>query len=333
MGKKTEKATFVREIQLRNIFKVYCVLFIFSFLFVGCFSEKKIEFDNSNINSLNSPSNRVIPASSVPAEPYVIKKPGYYSLAGNRLCKGTGLIIEAANVTIDFTGYELVGSGKDSGENYGILTNQYSNLEVRNGTIRDFGDRGIVDRGKQQKAGYRRIISMRVINNGSCGICVGGPANLIKDCICSENGQAGICPGYRCMVVGNLCHSNGSDGILAGRGCTIKQNVVSENDKSGIVAYSGCLVIENTVYMNNRKNEPDSGGIVLENGCLVKSNALRDNGINNIYITDKGNYIQDNSITALKNPGIGIFFSANKNMILNNNFAGNKVDLAGQAPK
>jgi len=135
------------------------------------------------------------------------------------------------------------------------------------------------------------------------------------------------------MIVGNLCHSNQSDGILAGRGCTIKQNVVSENHKSGIVAYSGSLVIENTVYMNNRNDEPDSGGIVLENGCMVKNNALRDNRINNIYITDEGNYIQDNSITALKNPGNGIFFSANENKILNNNFTGNKVDLAGQPPK
>lgn len=241
-----------------------------------------------------------IQSSSEPAEPYLISEPGRYVLTGNRHCKGTGIIIHSDDVTLDMMGYALVGPGKDSGENYGILTNNYRNLEVRNGTIRDFGDRGVVDRGKEQSTGYKRIINVRAIGNGKCGICIGGPANFVRDCTCVGNGASGICPGYRSRVTGNLCHANGHVGIHAGRGCLITENTISENGQTGIIAFCGSTILGNTVYMNNLTNDLNHAGICVENGCLAKNNTLRGNKQNGFLIKGTNNEIKDNLVSDIE---------------------------------
>lgn len=238
-----------------------------------------------------------IPCSSEPAESYVISEPGSYILTGNRHCKGTGIFINTDHVTLDLMGYALVGPGKNSGENYGILSNNYRNLEIRNGTIRDFGDRGVVDRGTEQPTGYKRILNLRAIGNGGCGICIGGPANLVMDCTCVGNGVSGICPGYRSRVTGNLCHGNEHNGIHAGRGSLVTDNVVSENGHTGIIAFCGSTIVGNSVYMNNLANDPNNAGIRLENGCLAKDNTLRGNKQNGFLVKGIDNEIADNCVS------------------------------------
>ena len=259
-----------------------------------------------------------IPGSDKPSETFVIHAPGRYYLAGTRLCKGIGIDINAHNVTIDLMGYSLIGPGKDSGLNYGIRTNKYQNLEVRNGTIRDFGDRGIVDRGIDQPTGYKRIINVSLLNNGSCGICIGGPANLVKECICANNGASGMCPGYRSRIVGNLCYDNEHNGILAGRGCTITDNNTSENGQSGIISYCGSLVSHNCVYMNNHSKDQNHAGIIVMDGCFIQDNVLRENHINNIFVKGTGNTIQNNQISSLDHPGNAILLLSKDNKCIAN---------------
>ena len=274
------------EMKVKSALKIIISLyFIGSIFFCGCQTTSPQAHDCMS---------HCIPGSSESAEPYLVNEPGRYVLAGNRHCKETGIIIHADHVTLDLMGHELVGPGRDSGENYGILTNNYRNLEVRNGTIRDFGDRGIVDRGKEQPTGYKRILNIRSISNGKCGICIGGPANLVMDCTCVGNGASGICPGYRSRVTGNLCHGNEHIGIHAGRGCLITDNVASENGQTGIVAFCGSTVVGNTVYMNNLINDPNHAGIRVENGCLAKNNTLRGNKQNGFLVRGTGNEIKEN---------------------------------------
>jgi hypothetical protein len=305
-------------------------LFIFCIIFsaAGCHCSQNT-ISNNNINNPIAS----IPGSSFAAGPFEINNPGSYCLAGNRLCKGTGIIINSDNVTLDFMGYELAGPGKDSGENYGILTNNYRNLEIRNGTIRDFGDRGIVDRGKEQETGYKRIINMRVISNGQCGICIGGPGNLLKNCTCSNNGVSGMCPGFRCIVIENICHKNKNNGIHAGQGSLITKNNTSDNGQSGIRAARGSTITNNIVYANNTSEDINSAGIYVSNGCLVKDNTLRNNNKNNMFIDGSGNFIKDNLITSDDaNSCNGIYFKSNQNLCSDNYLFGNKVDFAGDKP-
>jgi hypothetical protein len=308
---------------------LFLLIFCIMFLAAGCHS-----LNERNTISNNDISNPIvsIPGSSSPTVPFEINNHGSYYLAGNRLCKGTGIIINSDNVTLDFMGYELAGPGKCSGENYGILTNNYRNLEVRNGTIRNFGDRGIVDRGKEQQSGYKRIINMRIISNGQCGICIGGPGNLIKNCNCSNNGVSGMCPGYGCIVIENICNKNKNNGIHAGRACLIAKNSISENGQSGILAYSGSTIINNTVYANNTSEDVNSAGIYISHGCVVKDNTVRDNNKNNMFVSGSGNLIKDNSITADKILCNGIYFKSNQNVYLDNSLSGNKVDFDGNTP-
>lgn len=275
----------------------------------------------------------VIPSSDKPADMFIIDAPGAYHLAGTRLCKDTGIDIHASGVTIDLMGHSLIGPGKESGETYGIRTNNYKNIKVCNGTIRDFGDRGIVDRGKKQPTGFKQIINVSLINNGKCGICIGGPANLIKECTCVNNGASGICPGYRSIIKDNLCYANAHVGIHAGRGCNITKNNVAENGQSGIIAYCGSLVADNCIYMNNESKEPDHAGIIAMDGCLIRDNVLRDNQINNVFVKGSGNTIKDNTITAKNYPGNAFLSLSKDNSFVDNQTYGNVNILMEREPE
>ena len=71
--------------------------------------------------------------------PLTITEPNSYYLAENINFTddvNNAITIEADNVTIDLMGYSLIGPG--SGTNYGIYMDERSNVEIRNGTVRDF---------------------------------------------------------------------------------------------------------------------------------------------------------------------------------------------------
>ncbi len=319
------------KVQIVSSSRFWLLVFCAMLLTAGYHSVHGQNKKSDTNNNINQPGVS-IPGSAVPADIFEINDPGRYYLVGNRLCKGTGINVNSDNVTIDLMGFALIGPGKDSGENYGINTKNHQNIEIINGTVRDFGDRGIVDKGPKLKTGYKRIINIRALNNGACGICIGGPANLILNCTCAQNGASGICPGYRCRVIGNLCHKNKHHGIHPGRGSIIQQNTATENGRYGIFSFCGSSIEDNCVYMNNESNDPNFGGIRLLNGCALRNNVLRDNKQNNLYVEGTGNAIRDNVITANKNPANGIYFKSNQNLCSDNYLFGNKTDLAGQKP-
>jgi parallel beta-helix repeat protein len=311
----------------RLIAAIGVVLFI-----TGC-SLRQVDSAKSEI-SANAPSGIMIASSQLPADPVHLKTGGLYYLSGDRRCKETGIIIEAEHVTLDLGGHQLIGPGMKSGQNYGILTNNYKNLEVRNGTITGFGDRAIVDRGIQQETGQKRILNVRIVSNGACGICIGGSGNVIRNCNCSNNAANGICPGVDCIVADNICSGNSHNGILAGSGCVITGNTLSHNGQSGISAYAGCMVAQNTASGNNQSSNTEHAGIKLFDGNSAQNNVMRDNRVNNIFVKGSGNVIEDNVITASASDkaGNGIFLVSEKNNCQDNYFMGNKTDTAGAGP-
>lgn len=253
-----------------------------------------------------------IPASATPVATFTISQSGSYYLTGNRVASGTGITVEANDVTIDLMGYSLIGG---TGSYCGIHMDGRSNVEVRNGTVRNFA-LGVYDASYDSK--QTRVINIRAVSNGTYNIYLKGRGSLVKDCTASgastgimaaannitvtgntvcdnqnwgiyvgvgctvtdntvyNNQLEGIVTGYGCEVIGNLANNNQGGGIVAAEGSTVVNNTAS-NNKSGISAGDGCTVSDN-VARNNQ-----GGGISAGDGCTVSGNTAYYNQKNGIY--------------------------------------------------
>jgi parallel beta-helix repeat protein len=221
------------------------------------------------------------------------------------------ITIESDDVTIDLMGYTL--KGPDSGTKSGIYMDRRSNVEILNGTIRDFYY-GIYEENSLGGSKSHRIINVRAVSNLWTGIRLKGTGNLVKDCTVATNGasgiyiwtggtvtgntaydnsMSGIWTGKCSTVTNNMAYFNGNDGIYAYYGSTVIGNTSRSNDSDGIYAYNGCTVIGNTVYQN------DCNGIYAERCCTVTNNTAYDNGDNGIHAglssTVTGNTVTENT--------------------------------------
>lgn len=197
-----------------------------------------------------------IPGSDTPVAAFVIDNSGSYYLTGDRTANAIAISVNADNVTIDLNGYSLIGPG--TGANVGVYMSGRGNVEVRNGTVRNFGREGI--RENSSSGRDNRIINVRAISNGLAGsfagISLAGKNSLVKDCTSSGNTGFGIYAGNGSTVTGNTCCDNGSHGITTEPGSTVIGNTVSYNQKWGIYLGGNNLADQNTAYNNNQ-----SGGI------------------------------------------------------------------------
>ena len=256
----------------------------------------------STMKTLSEVEPRIpIPASDTPTGTFTISQSGSYYLTGNRLCSGHGIRIEADGVTIDLMGYSLIGPGP--GSSHGILVSNAKNMEIRNGTIRDFGLCGIYDGSSAAEGNC--IVDVRVLYNSAgsdlwAGMILGGSGYLVKDCTAIGNGGAGFFVSSGCNIIGNVAYSNGGDGVYASHGCTIMNNTSSYNAKDGIEAYSNCNIIANNCYKNG--HDDDGAGI---------------------HITGSKNRIEQNNVT---DNDRGIDVDSNNNLIVKNSAGGNTTE-------
>jgi len=268
-----------------------------------------------------------------------ISQSGSYYLTQNLSTTGTCITVTANDVTIDLGGFGLTGNGSAP---YGIYWNAstVSNVEVRNGTIRNFaigimGDYGLLS---------SRVINVRAIGNGD-GIGLAGNGSLVKDCTVTDskgsygiyatlgstvtgntvynNQGIGIDTDSGVTVTGNTVYKNKSSGIYAGDGVTVMGNTVYNNQEDGIQAGSGSTVTNNTVYANNQSNQTTYAGIEITSGCIVKNNTLRSNLQNNIRVDGSDNAIEENLLTI---SGNGIIFYSSGNFYANNRASGNTTN-------
>jgi parallel beta-helix repeat protein len=253
--------------------------------------------------------------------PLTITEPNSYYLVEGVTFASTAthaITIECNDVTIDLMGYTL--KGPDSGTKSGIYMNRRTNVEIRNGTIRDFyyGIHEISTYGTQH-----RVMNVRVMSNPYYGIRVVGVGHLIKDCTAAENGNIGIYAWYGSTVTGNTAYANGGNGIYGGEGNTVTGNTAYYNGVNGIYAGSGSTVTGNTAYQNNLSDNSNYAGIQVNNGCLVKGNTVRLNNQNNIYVSGTDNAIEENLLTQ---SGNGICFADANNFYANNRASGHTED-------
>lgn len=246
----------------------------------GCYIANNIVKGNADNYNLAADNELNILLCEIPE---TIEQPAMVTLSGS--LKGVsgqnGITIDSNNVTIDLGGHTLQGV---AGSECGIYMLDRSNVEIRNGTVRDFGQEGILEDGFYSRG--HRIINMRIISNGqtssSYGIFLYGLRNLVKGCTVVSNTSDGIYVGGGDTVTENICYLNSSAGINAGNGSIVSHNLCYDNTGSGISVGAGSTVTGNTAYSN------DGSGIALGQYCAVDQNTTYSNGGTNMSLTRTG---------------------------------------------
>jgi hypothetical protein len=180
--------------------------------------------------------------------PYTISSPGLYCLAGNLTfnpVNGNAITINASDVTLDLMGFCLTGPGKLSAQtNNGILIQQNScNVEIRNGSINDFGFYGIF----ASDCFNIRVLGIRLRDTGGTAIALpSGVDHVVTDCNVRNAGAYGIQAEGSCIVRGNRVVNSFGHGILAGSFATVADNLVKSNFGRGIQTGNYSTIIGNT---------------------------------------------------------------------------------------
>jgi len=233
-----------------------------------------------------------------------------------------GITVNASDVTIDLGGHTLLGV---PGSLDGIAVARDSsskprtNVSVKNGTVRHWGDVGInadgADNGQYRELrllsngtrvslwGFRcgsnnLVIGCCAMNNSGHGIVAAGTNCCIRDCAAQENSGVGISVD-RGTIHNCTAYLNKADGIQADFYNTIQQCVSTQNGGDGIVVSLNCYVVSNNCSAN------DGAGIrssVKGNGNRIESNHVSDNKVAGVVVEAPGNLIIRNS-AANNGPG------------------------------
>ncbi|QOI99958.1 MAG: right-handed parallel beta-helix repeat-containing protein [Phycisphaeraceae bacterium] len=194
---------------------------------------------------------------------YRITQPGSYYLTADLVAGAShGIEIASHNVTIDLNGFSIRGSSTPNRSGiYGNL-HQLRNVEVRNGSIRDFARAGVdlADPDDWSSPRLGRIDRLRVSNCGN-GIAP-GREYTVADCVVSGGSNAVLAYGEllveRChllntstsgitsltgstVVRGCRIDDTGANGVRLTQG-TVEDTDVSFNAESGITIFSSGMI-------------------------------------------------------------------------------------------
>lgn len=181
--------------------------------------------------------------------PFTISAPNSYYLAETVWMtdsNANAITINCANVTIDLMGHSLIGTGAGTG--CGVYKNSCRNIEIRNGTIRDFGGCGIKD--ANSNSSKDRVINMRILANKETGIYLFGTCHTIMNCTVGDNHGHGIFVNAWCSIIDNAVCFNHNSGIRGSIGNMVRGNTTGQNGYHGIEIYDS-LVCHNAAHGNN----------------------------------------------------------------------------------
>ena len=226
--------------------------------------------------------------------PETIDQPAVVTLIGS--LKGVsgqnGITIDADDVTIDMAGHTIEGV---AGSLDGIVLDTYAdNIEIRNGTVRNFAW-GIID---ISPTGHgQRIIDMRLIENTLGGVNFDSERNVIKGCYIADNAESAsgyiycIETGGESRVIDNVIQGNAKNAsghiycLRTSTSSIIKGNILDNNGNGctgdliyGISASAGSIVSGNTVSTTGYNAAVSVYALSASGGCVVKDNACYWNG-------------------------------------------------------
>jgi hypothetical protein len=251
---------------------------------------------------------QVQPRIPIDGLPVSISQPGSYYLTGNLSLStgGDGIVIDADDVIIDLNGFALNGAGAAG---CGILvTNNHSNIAIRNGVIREWGGSGI-----QAVNAYNSMFSdLQCYNNTADGLAAGTFCE-IRNVMASANGGMGLFAAQACRMLDCTAHDNGIGIYCAGTAneiirCTaqksgtmgifsvtdgiIRDCIVRNNGTDGIQVVGNCCLEDNQCI-----NQTNGAGVFVSgNGSRVSCNILRDNQTG-LKVSASGCHIEDNQVS------------------------------------
>ena len=199
--------------------------------------------------------------------PYTISSSGSYYLGGDLSSTGVGITVNADNVTIDLMGFTITGPG--SGSDNGIYIGGRSNVEIRNGTVTDFGASGIASSGAE----LIQAINIRSISNSWAGILLSGTGNRIINSTAAYNANAGLYLNNGGTIINSTAYNNQFIGIyLSGNGGTVIGNTAYSNQNNGISVGWGVTVKNNSAYFNQNHGIDPSGYDLLDGNTTYANN-------------------------------------------------------------
>jgi parallel beta-helix repeat protein len=271
------------------------------------------------INAVNTPGD----ANSV----YRVEFPGSYYLTGN-LVGATGkrgIEIAASGVSIDLNGFELIGV---SGSLEGIVVEgfQSDNVEVRNGTVRNWGSHG-VDYAVGGSGGSV-VRDVRAGFNGGDGIRASN-GNVVTGCAAYRNTGSGFSLFFGCAVSACTSYQNTGSGYASSTGCTIAGCIAQSNTADGMTLSGASAVVGCSLSSNG------ANGILATTGSTIMNNTVRSCGLDGIRVTGScniiGNVCNNNGTDPAS--GAGIHASSGDNRIEGNTCTGQDrgidIDAAG----
>ena len=320
---------------------IQCVVFVCALIILSQVSMAGNLEPSAPPGSTMKPLDQVEPRIPITSVPYTISQSGSYYLTKNLTAADTAITVSADDVTIDLRGFSLTGNNTGSG----VYMTDRINVEIRNGTIRNF-NYGINDdyimMVSNGTSTNHRVIGVRALSNVNFGIKLYGPNNEVRDCSASNNGTSasgsnifGISVGNNSTVTGNTVNNNGGSaqsnawvfGITAGYNCTITGNAVSFNGYMagesttvyGIVANSGSTITGNTVSGNGTLTGSVYGIAANGEGSTITGNTVYGNGssatvlVHGIYasagctVTGNTAYLNGNGMSATSGTVDGIY--------------------------
>lgn len=213
------------------------------------------------INAANTPGD----ADSM----FKITQPGSYYLTGNLtgVAGKHGIEVVASGVTLDLMGFEVVGV-TGSLDGVSVTAPGIQRVAVRNGSLRNWGDRG-VDLASQQATSCAAE-KLSLSSNVNEGLAL-SDSSAAEGCIASENGGAGILINISGTLSACVASGNGSSGFAAGDGATLRDCSAYSNGGSGFAVGSAATVGGCSSYNNLDK------GFLTGAGSAVSQSTARAN--------------------------------------------------------
>jgi hypothetical protein len=189
--------------------------------------------------------------------------------AGQPLQNGSATLdLGGFSIRCTATNIALCESGAGIGVDFGAITG----ATVRNGTVRNLGNDGVLlgDGGIVQ--------SLHALSNGQpADITVAGircgQGCAISQCVATQNGRYGIMVGNGSSVLDSVARLNGGAGIRAAPGALIARNALFDNDQQGVTEAGGAGVFQNSIHNNSAFGIDTTGSTPFAYG----QNALRGN--------------------------------------------------------
>ena len=279
----------------------------------------------------------------ISSAPYTITASGSYYLTQDITAgPGTnGIVILASDVSIDLNGYGVIGGGGLRGITGAFGGGQYTNIQIRNGYVKDWTQRG-VDLGTT--VGCR--IEYITAKENTAAAFLTGVSSVISHCMAFNNGTHGIQPGEGSVIVHSTARANGGRGILTSSRTLVSQCAAYGNGESGIFLGSDSAALDSSSHSNTGNGIEGSShalisrcaatsnmqtGIVVWGESTVRDCFVRGNQEVGIAVgIGLGSTISENHVVG--NGAAGIRIQSTDNTIVGNTLYGNQGGVVATSP-